>query len=60
MRPVAEPISSANAGFFGGGGFYLRVGILAAGAITIFGLLALRLWSLQVLQGPRYAHQAAE
>jgi penicillin-binding protein 2 len=59
VRPVAEPISSANAGFFGGGGFYLRVGILAAGAITIFGLLALRLWSLQVLQGPRYAHQAA-
>src|SRR5919204_1276977 len=59
VRPVAEPISSANAGFFGGGGFYLRVGILAAGAITIFGLLALRLWSLQILQGPRYAHQAA-
>ena len=58
VRPVAEPISSANAGFFGGGGFYLRVGILAAGALTIFGLLALRLWSLQVLQGPRYAHEA--
>ena len=57
VRPVAEPISSANAGFFGGGGFYVRVGILAAGAFSIFGLLALRLWSLQVLQGPRYAHQ---
>ena len=59
VRPVAEPISSAHAGFFGGGGFYVRVGILAAVAISIFGLLALRLWSLQVLQGPRYAHQAA-
>jgi penicillin-binding protein 2 len=59
VRPVAEPISSAHAGFFGGGGFYVRVGILAAGALTIFGLLALRLWSLQILQGPRYAHQAA-
>ena len=58
-RPLAEPISSANAGFFGGAGFYVRVGILAAFAISIFGLLALRLWSLQVLQGPRYAHQAA-
>ena len=59
VRPVAEPISSAHAGFFGGGGFYLRVGILAAVALSIFGLLALRLWSLQVLQGPRYAHQAS-
>jgi penicillin-binding protein 2 len=59
VRPVAEPISSAHAGFFGGAGFYVRVGILAAIAISIFGLLALRLWSLQVLQGPRYAHQAA-
>jgi penicillin-binding protein 2 len=59
VRPVAEPISSAHAGFFGGAGFYVRVGILAAVAITIFGFLALRLWSLQVLQGPRYAHQAA-
>src|SRR5205085_3180889 len=49
VRPVAEPISSAHAGFFGGGGFYVRVGILAAAAISIFGLLALRLWSLQVL-----------
>jgi penicillin-binding protein 2 len=58
-RPLAEPISSADAGFFGGAGFYVRVGILAAFAITIFGLLALRLWSLQVLQGPRYAHRAA-
>lgn len=55
---VAEPISSAEAGFFGGGGFYLRVGMLAAVAIAVFGLLALRLWSLQVIQGPRYAHQA--
>ncbi|HYZ79204.1 MAG TPA: penicillin-binding transpeptidase domain-containing protein [Gaiellaceae bacterium] len=59
VRPVAEPISSAHAGFFGGAGFYVRVGILAAVAISIFGFLALRLWSLQVLQGPRYAHQAA-
>ena len=59
VRPVAEPISSANAGFFGGGAFYVRVGILAAGALFVFGLLALRLWSLQVLQGPRYAHEAS-
>ena len=42
VRPVAEPISSAHAGFFGGGGFYVRVGILAAAAISIFGLLEAR------------------
>src|SRR5437764_8885936 len=57
-RPIPEPISSAHAGFFGGAGFYLRVGILAAVALTAFGILALRLWSLQVLQGPRYTHLA--
>src|SRR5437764_691356 len=57
-RPIPEPISSAHAGFFGGAGFYLRVGILAAVALTAFGILALRLWSLQVLQGPRYSHLA--
>jgi penicillin-binding protein 2 len=57
-RVIPEPISSAYAGFFGGAGFYLRVGMLAAVALTAFGILALRLWSLQVLQGPRYTHLA--
>src|SRR5437899_844320 len=57
-RPIPEPISTAHAGFFGGAGFYLRVGMLAAVALTAFGILALRLWSLQVLQGPRYTHLA--
>ena len=57
-RAIPEPISSAYAGFFGGAGFYVRVGMLAAVALTAFGILALRLWSLQVLQGPRYTHLA--
>jgi penicillin-binding protein 2 len=57
-RPIPEPISTAHAGFFGGAGFYLRVGMLAAVALTLFGILALRLWSLEVLQGPRYTHLA--
>src|SRR5438552_5477806 len=57
-RATPEPISSAYAGFFGGAGFYLRVGMLAAVALSAFGILALRLWSLQVLQGPRYTHLA--
>src|SRR5204862_6986383 len=57
-RAIPEPISSAYAGFFGGAGFYLRVGMLAAVALSAFGILALRLWSLQVLQGPRYTHLA--
>jgi penicillin-binding protein 2 len=57
-RAIPEPISSAYAGFFGGAGFYLRVGMLAAVALFAFGILGLRLWSLQVLQGPRYTHLA--
>jgi penicillin-binding protein 2 len=57
-RVIPEPISSAYAGFFGGAGFYVRVGMLAAVSLTAFGILGLRLWSLQVLQGPRYTHLA--
>ena len=51
-RAIPEPISSAYAGFFGGAGFYVRVGMLAAVALSAFAILGLRLWSLQVLQGP--------
>jgi penicillin-binding protein 2 len=57
-RPLVEPVSTAERGFFRGAGFYVRVGILTAVALTMFGLLGLRLWSLQVIQGPRFAHVA--
>jgi penicillin-binding protein 2 len=36
----------------------VRIGIIGLAAVGLFGLLALRLWSLQVLQGPRFAAAA--
>ena len=47
-----------DADFHGSAGFYFRIGIVGAVALVLFGILALRLWSLQVLQGPRYAAAA--
>ena len=49
-----EPISTAEAAFFGGGGFYLRIAVFGVVALGLFALLGFRLWSLQMLQGPRY------
>jgi penicillin-binding protein 2 len=59
--PLVEPIAGAgaNAPFHRSGGFYVRVGALGVGALVVLGVLILRAWSLQVLQGPSYAHQAA-
>jgi penicillin-binding protein 2 len=56
--PLVTPVSRVEAGFFGGAGFYLRVSIFGAVALGALGLLALRLWSLQILQGPHYARLA--
>jgi penicillin-binding protein 2 len=47
-----------EAGYFRSPAFYARLSILAALAVTAIGVLGLRLWSLQVLQGPRYARVA--
>ena len=57
-RPLVEPVSSVERGFFRGAGFYVRVGVLSVIALTMFGILVLRLWSLQVIQGSRFAHVA--
>ena len=51
-------MSVAAADFHGSAGFFLRVGIIGLATIALFGLLALRLWSLQVVQGPRFAAAA--
>jgi hypothetical protein len=59
-RPLVEPISRADAGFFGSAGFYVRVSIFGALALLLFGILGLRLWSLEVIQGPRYAVAAKQ
>jgi penicillin-binding protein 2 len=57
-RPMVEPISVVERGFFGSAGFYVRVGVLVAVALSLFGILGLRLWSLQMIQGRHYAHLA--
>jgi penicillin-binding protein 2 len=57
-RPLVEPISVADAGFHRSGGFYLRVSVLGVVTLAVFALLGLRLWSLQLVQGPRYAQEA--
>jgi penicillin-binding protein 2 len=59
-RPIVEPISHAEMGYFRSGGFYLRVSVLGVAALALFGVLALRLWSLQVLNGRSYVRAARE
>lgn len=58
-RIVLDAVSAIEAPFHGGGSFYLRVSALGLVALVAFGVLGLRLWSLQVLQGPRYLNAAA-
>ena len=58
-RIVLDAVSAIEAPFHGGGSFYLRVSALGLVALVAFGVLGLRLWSLQVLQGPRYLKDAA-
>jgi penicillin-binding protein 2 len=57
-RPMVEPISVVQHGFVGSARFYFRVGVLVAVALSLFGILGLRLWSLQMIQGRHYAHVA--
>src|SRR5262245_46642312 len=57
-RPIAEPVSVAERDFFQRPAFYARVGALGFVAMTLFAVLLLRLWSLEVIQGRQYAHAA--
>jgi penicillin-binding protein 2 len=50
-----EPLAVVKAGFHGSADFYFRVGVLGLLALLAFGVLALRLWSMEVIQGPKYA-----
>jgi len=54
-RRLVEPISTVEHGFFGSAGFYVRIGAIGAAALMVFAVLFLRLWSLQVIQGSRFA-----
>jgi penicillin-binding protein 2 len=55
QRLGVEPLAVVKAGFHRSADFYFRLGLLGFVALSAFGILALRLWSLQVIQGPRYA-----
>jgi penicillin-binding protein 2 len=57
--PLIRPISTVDGPYFGSGSFYVRVSAVGGFAVLLLGILLLRLWSLQVIQGPRYAVQAA-
>src|SRR5437879_441882 len=56
--PLVEPISQVDAPFHRSGSFFVRVGGLGVLAVLVFGLLGLRLWSLQVLKGASYGKVA--
>jgi penicillin-binding protein 2 len=53
-----RPVSVVVGDFHGSAGFYFRVAIIGLATVGLFGLLALRLWSLQVLQGPQFVAAA--
>jgi penicillin-binding protein 2 len=53
-----EPLAMVSAGFFRSPGFYVRVGGLAALTVAAFSILALRLWALQIMDGPGYRRVA--
>jgi penicillin-binding protein 2 len=58
-RPTAEPVSVAELDYFRRTAFHVRVGTVGLLAMTLFALLFLRLWSLEVIQG-RQLSQAAQ
>ena len=61
-RSRLQPYSRADAPYFRSPGFYVRVGGLAVVVAAGLALLAVRVWSLQVLHGKQYsadAHQQA-
>jgi penicillin-binding protein 2 len=54
-RLGVRPVSVAAGDFHGSAGYFVRIGVIGLAAVALFGLLALRLWSLQVVRGPLYA-----
>jgi penicillin-binding protein 2 len=53
-RPLVEPVSTVEEGYFASFAFYRRVGVVAAVAVLAFALLALRAWSLELLHSTDY------
>ena len=57
-RPSVEPLSTVDEDYFRSVAFFRRVGIVAVLVVMAFGLLGLRLWSLQLLHGAAYLTQS--
>ena len=57
-RAIAEPVSLVEQDYFRRPAFYVRVSALGLLAMTLFAILLLRLWSLELIQGRRFAHAA--
>lgn len=57
---LIRPCSVVDRGFIGSPAFLRRVSVLGAVAALAFGVLGVRLWSLQVLGSPAYSRAAAE
>jgi penicillin-binding protein 2 len=57
-RPRAEPVSIVEQDFFHRSAFQVRVAAVGLLAMSVFAILLLRLWSLQVIQGRQLAHAA--
>src|SRR5262249_50653517 len=60
LRPLklVEPLSAAQPEFVRRPAYYVRVGGLPAIAITLFAILLLRLWALEVIHGRELARAA--
>src|SRR2546429_5954028 len=57
-RPSVEPVSVAERDYFRRPAFHVRVGAVGLVAATLFAILFLRLWSLEVIQGRQFAQTA--
>ena len=57
-RRRVQPYSRVDAPYFRSPGFYVRIGSLAVVVAAGLALLLLRAWSIQVLHGRQYSHEA--
>jgi penicillin-binding protein 2 len=55
-----QPYSRADAPYFRGPGFFVRIGGLAAVVVAALCVLVLRAWSIQILHGPQYSALALQ
>ena len=53
-RPLVEPVSTVEEGYFESFAFYRRLGIVGLLALVAFALLGMRAWSLQLLHNADY------